>query len=251
MTDFSYQLYSSRNYPPLSSTLQMLGAVGYKQVEGYGALYADLDDIDTLKADLDAAGLHMASGHVGLQSIENNVEANLAMAKTLGMEAIYCPHLAAEDRPTTADGWREFGARLQTAFQPYIDAGLTVGWHNHDFEFVTLEDGSIPMDLILEGGPDLTWEADIAWIVRGGGDPFAYIKKFSDRISAVHIKDIAPAGENVDEDGWADVGEGTVDWQGLMDALKGTSAKYYVMEHDNPNDATRFAKTSIDAAKKY
>ena len=36
-----------------------------------------------------------------------------------------------------------------------------------------------------------------------------------------------------------------------MDALKSTSAKYFIMEHDNPNDATRFAKRSLEAAIKY
>ena len=251
MTNFSYQLYSSRNFPPLAATLQMLGAVGYAQVEGYGALFANLDDIAVLKADLEASGLHMASGHIGLDSLENDVDANLAMAKTLNMEAIYCPHLVAENRPTTSEGWREFGARLQAASKPYIEAGLIFGWHNHDFEFVATDDGQIPMDLILEGGPDLTWEADIAWIIRGGGDPFAYIEKHGSRITAVHVKDIAPAGENADEDGWADVGEGTVDWPALMDALKNTPAKYFVMEHDNPNEASRFAKRSLDAAKNF
>ena len=41
MTDFSFQLYSARNFPPLADTLRMLKAAGYTAVEGYGALYAD------------------------------------------------------------------------------------------------------------------------------------------------------------------------------------------------------------------
>jgi sugar phosphate isomerase/epimerase len=251
MNNFSYQLYSSRNFQPLSKTLKMLGDIGYVQVEGYGALFEDIYNLATLKADLDANGLHMASGHISLETLENNVQSVLELTKTLNIEAIYCPHLVEEDRPTTSKGWHEFGARLQTASKPYTDAGLIFGWHNHDFEFIATEDGQIPMGLILEGGPNITWEADIAWIVRGGGDPFKYIDKYADRISAVHIKDIAPSGENEDEDGWADVGQGTVDWQGLMDTLKSTSAKYFIMEHDNPNDATRFAKRSLETAIKY
>ena len=42
MTDLSYQLYSSRNFPPLADTLSMLSDLGYSQVEGYGGLYDDL-----------------------------------------------------------------------------------------------------------------------------------------------------------------------------------------------------------------
>ena len=45
MTDLSYQLYSSRNFPPLADTLSMLADLGYAQVEGYGGLYEDLDGL--------------------------------------------------------------------------------------------------------------------------------------------------------------------------------------------------------------
>ena len=103
---------------------------------------------------------------------------------------------------------------------------------------------------IFEGGPDLQWEADIAWVIKGGGDPLYWIETFGPKISAVHLKDIAPEGQNADEDGWADLGEGAVDWKGLMAALKNTPVKYFVMEHDNPKDATRFATRSLAAAKK-
>ena len=62
----------------------------------------------------------------------------------------------------------------------------------------------------------------------------------------VHVKDIAPAGENANEDGWADVGHGTMDWDALYAAAKQfTNARYFVMEHDNPADVDRFASRSI------
>lgn len=129
--------------------------------------------------------------------------------------------------------------------------GLDFGWHNHDFEFHALADGSVPLDQIFAGGPDLSWEADIAWIVRGGADPFGWISKYPTRITAVHVKDIAPKGEKADEDGWADVGEGTLDWKALIQALSRTSVKYFVAEHDNPSDFRRFAKRSLASIQSY
>ena len=248
MTDFSYQLYSSRNFQPLEATLAMVAKAGYASVEGYGGLY---DDAAGLAAHLKANHLTMKTGHFGLDVLEHEVSHALTVATTLGMERIYCPYLMPDDRPTDAAGWRAFGARLQAAAAPYRAAGFGFGWHNHDFEFVALPDGSIPQDCIFEGGPDLEWEADIAWIVRGGADPLAWIKKYGDRITSVHVKDIAPKGENLSEDGWADVGHGTVDWAGLMAALRGTKCTNFVMEHDNPSDHARFAARSITAAKGF
>ena len=250
MTDFSYQLYSSRNFPPLADTLKMVSELGYKNVEGYGALFADEARVDELKANLADNGLTMPTGHFSLDMLESEPRRVLAIAEAVGLKTIYCPHIAADQRPDTAAGWLDFGKRLQAASQPYRDENLGFGWHNHDFEFRAGPDGALPITAIFEGGPDLEWEADLAWVVRGGADPYEWIKTFAKRISAVHVKDIAPQGEKTDEDGWADVGQGTMDWTGIMAALKGTSVEYYVMEHDNPSDDKRFARTSLDNARK-
>ena len=251
MTNFSYQLYCSRNFPPLSETLKMVAAAGYKNVEGYGALYADAAKVAELNQHLAASGLKMPTGHFGIDQLEKEPDRVLEIAKAVGIEAIYCPFIMPDQRPDSGKGWHAFGQRLQKAAAPYRAAGLGFGWHNHDFEFKKTADGALPQTAIFEGGPDLEWEADIAWVIRGGADPLEWIRAMGNRITAVHVKDIARAGENADEDGWADVGHGTVDWKGLMAALKERSkARYYVMEHDNPKDDKRFAGRSLAAAQK-
>jgi sugar phosphate isomerase/epimerase len=242
---FSYQLYSSRNFPPMSKTLEMVAKAGYTAVEGYGALYADDAAVAATQAGLAATGLTMPTGHFGLGQLETEVEKVLGIARSLGMERLYCPYVMPDDRPTDAAGWAAFGARLQKAGAPYRAAGYGFGWHNHDFEFKALADGSLPQDRLFEGGPDLEWEMDVAWVIKGGADPLAWIGKYRDRITAAHVKDIAPAGQNVDEDGWADVGHGTVDWTRLMAALRDIGVRHFVMEHDNPKDDVRFATRSI------
>ncbi len=250
MTELSYQLYSSRNFGPLDATLKMLSDAGYTQVEGYGALYAELDDLDGLVRHLHETGLHMATAHMGLDMVENDAARILSIAKAIGIKAVFVPYLMEDDRPTTADGWRAFGARLEQAGAPLRDAGLAFGWHNHDFEYTALSDGSYPMDHILAGGPGLAFEFDVAWCARAGVDPKPSIERYGSRILAAHVKDIAAEGEKADEDGWADVGDGTLDWAGYMSALKQAGCKYFIMEHDNPSDDTRFAKSSFDHVSK-
>jgi sugar phosphate isomerase/epimerase len=245
---FGYQLYSSRNFPPLSDTLAMLAKAGYTSVEGYGGLY---DDAAGLAAALHKNHLKMPTGHFGMDMLEHEVSHALTIATTLGMERIYCPYIMPDQRPTDVAGWHDLGARLEKIAKPYQDAGFGFGWHNHDFEFVALPDGTIPQDAMFEGGPGLEWEMDVAWVIRGGADPLKWIKKYGPRITSAHVKDIAPAGENEDEDGWSDVGHGTVDWKGLMAALRGVGCTNFVMEHDNPADHHRFATRSLASAKTY
>lgn len=243
MVDLSYQLYSSRMFPPLADTLQMLANLGYKQVEGYGGAYGDLPGLAKALEDTDLA---MSTGHFGLDMLENDPSKVSEIIDAAGMKAIYCPYLVAEGRPNDAAGWHAFGARVEAAGARFQAAGLIFGWHNHDFEFVALPDGSLPIDHIFAGGPGLSWEADLAWVERAGRKASEAIARHGSRISSVHIKDIAAAGTCLDEDGWADVGQGVMDWASLMAALKPTPARYFIMEHDKPNDHARFARRSFD-----
>ena len=248
---YSYQLYSSRNFGPLAATLKMLAEVGYKDTEGFGGLYSDEATLAVLAEGLKANGLTMSTGHFGLPMIEADPDFVIRVARAVGMTKVYCPHVQAADRPVDGAGWKAYGARLQKAGAPLKAAGLGFGWHNHDFEFSGCADGTVPMYQILTGGPDMEWEMDVAWVVRGGGDPLAWIDAFKGRITAAHVKDIAPKGENLAEDGWADVGHGTVDWKAIMAALQAAGVKYYVMEHDNPADDRRFATRSLVAGKGF
>ncbi|MTI00374.1 sugar phosphate isomerase/epimerase [Roseibium sp. RKSG952] len=246
MRDVSFQLYSARHVVPLAPFLTVLAGLGYTQVEGYSGLFAEPH---TLKRQLDDAGLSMPSGHLPLDMLENNLSEVIAVAQVLGMKAVYCPYLDESERPGDAAGWQALGERLNQLVKPLRDAGLSFGWHNHDFEFQPLSDGSLPMDCLMGAGEDLNWEADIAWIVRGGQDPLPWIERYGGRIRAVHVKDIARGGEGGEEDGWSDIGDGMLDWPGLFRALKACPVDIFVLEHDNPSDAARFAARSIASVK--
>ncbi|MFZ7091810.1 sugar phosphate isomerase/epimerase family protein [Primorskyibacter sp. 2E233] len=246
--DASFQLYSARNGGSWADTLKLLADLGYTQVEGFGGSY---EDPAAFKALLDANGLSMPSGHFfPVGSFEDGLEQSLDTARTLGMNRVFCPAPEDDLRTDTPDlaAWKAIAARLETAAKKVKDAGFAFGWHNHHWEFM----GDSPaMDILLTEAPSIDWEMDVAWVVRGGGDPLEWIEKYRGRITTAHIKDIARAGECLDEDGWADVGQGTMDWAGIMQALRAAGVDLFVMEHDKPSDIERFAKRSIEAFKGY
>lgn len=247
--NYSFQLYSARNYMPWEPVFKTIAALGYTQVEGYSALY---DDPAALRASLDSHGLSMPSGHFSLDSLENDLDNTLSIARSLGCSSVFCPHITEDLRSTDLAGWQAFAQRLKTIGESVRGNGFRFGWHNHDFEFSRCADGTIPMQVILESAPDIDWEIDIAWVVRGGSDPQTWISNYGSRISAVHFKDLAAAGDCTDEDGWADVGHGTLDWTSLTQLVKAhTNADLFIAEHDNPNDYQRFARRSIDTMKSF
>ncbi len=246
----SYQLYSSRDAGPWADTFKHLASVGYTQVEGFGGVYADTG---ATRAALDENGLLMPSAHFfPVTTLEDDFEAIIATAKTLGVQRLFVP--APEDLwrdGTDAANWTSLAKRISEVGKRVKDAGLRFGWHNHHWEFMALETGEIPMQIILDTAPEVEWEMDVAWVIRGGGDPMEWIADHGARITTAHVKDIAPAGTCEDEDGWADVGHGTMDWKALTAALRGAGCDLFVMEHDKPNDARRFATRSIANFKIY
>jgi sugar phosphate isomerase/epimerase len=246
---FSYQLYSSRNFPPLTDTLRMLKSAGYIGVEGFAAMYPDEAAAASVAAAVKDAGLVMPTGHFDLASLEGNPDGVMRMARVLGIKTIICPWIAPDDRPIDVTGWQALGGRLEAAAVPFLKAGFKFGWHNHDFEFRPLPGGQLPHDLIFAAAPSIGWEMDVAWVIKGGQDPMPFIARYGSRILTAHVKDLASVGQNATEDGWADVGRGVVDWPVIYRALKATPCAHFIMEHDNPSDHARFAANSIAAAK--
>lgn len=237
----SFQLYSARNFPPDAAVLAMLADCGYTNVETYRPQHEDAEGFRRL---LDANGLTAKSGHFALAMAEAEFDRVVAIARTLGIETVVIPYLAPEERPADRAGWEAVGERLAKLSTDFADEALRLAWHNHDFEFVALPDGSYPIEHLL--APGVLWEADVAWIARADADPEPWLKRYAGRIAAVHVKDIAPEGEKLDEDGWADVGDGVVDWARFWPLAARSGAALMIAEHDNPSDLSRFARTSAE-----
>ncbi len=241
----SFQLFSARNFS-LDETFALLEENGIKNAEGFDPLYKDAA---ALKAKLDAHGLSMPSGHFGIDGLEADPAGKIAIANELGMEAVFAPFLMPDQRPSDRAGWEAFGKRLAEAGKPIADAGLVFGWHNHDFEFVALEDGSYPIDAILAGGDFIKLELDLAWVFVAGLDPVSTLEKYGNRVVQIHAKDRAPEGKNADQDGWADLGHGVMDYASIGKKLGEMDVKIAVLEHDNPSDIKRLIENSAPALK--
>jgi len=236
----SFQLYSSRNFPPLEAQLETLAAIGYRQVEPYGGLYGDPKALANALAH---AHLNAPSGHVSLAAVRDEPDRVAEIARLIGMRYVVVPYLVPDERPKDSEGWRKIARTLDGLAKDYAKRGLELAWHNHDFEFIPLADGGVPMRLMLDTAPELKLELDIAWAVKGGVDPVAWLERYQGRVVACHIKDIA-IEDTKEEDGWADVGHGRLDWSVLAPAAVKAGAQLLVVEHDAPSDFERCARRS-------
>jgi len=239
------QLYSMREYPDQIALLGLLAQAGVRQVEGFDGVYGDPA---TYRQAMDTNGITMPCGHIKLADLESDFGGSVHLARTLGMTHVFAPYLEPAKRPHTSAGYAALAKRLHAVGRSLSREGLSFGWHNQEFEFETLSRGAMPMDIIMGEAPDLLWEADLAWIVRGGGDPVQYLNAYSSRLASIHVKDIAAACSNDDEDGWAALGQGVLDWRALLRECRAQSPDLnYFLEHDKPQDALAYLRASVQA----
>ena len=243
-TPLSIQLYSLRTLPGLPEVLDAVKVAGYRHVELIGS---HLDAASDVRKQLDARGLSASSSHVGMAALRERFDAVMAACKTLGFTQLFMPSVPPDERQNVEPYWTALGRELGQLATRAKDRGIDLGYHNHHWELKRQADGRSALECLFAGAADapLSWQADVAWLVRGGADPVAMMQRYKARLVSVHAKDLAPEGANLDEDGWADVGHGVLDWRGrLAPAAVLCGARWLVAEHDSPSDPVRFARNS-------
>ncbi|HXW19597.1 MAG TPA: sugar phosphate isomerase/epimerase [Roseiarcus sp.] len=239
----SFQLYTARNFPSQEVVLRELKSIGYDAVEAWTG---NFEDAKGFRARIDAVGLRCLSFHAPFRGLVEQTHRFIDIAHTLGASLIVAPYLAPEDRPVNAAGWRAVGEKLVQVAERAARDQLKVAWHNHDFEYLPLADGSRPIDIMLEAaGPEVGFEIDLAWVKRAQADPVVEVTRYAPRIFAIHVKDTAPAGAS-EEGGWRAAGAGILDWKALWPSFASTAAGQLVVEHDEPKNWLQVAQDSYD-----
>jgi sugar phosphate isomerase/epimerase len=262
-------------------TLKQLHEIGYREVEsaGWGNRTAK-----ELRGLLDDAGLVCPSAH--LQLTGDNLDEQFEQAHTLGAHyavssvlrsfspaAIQAATAGAATGATTAppaggapprrmmeplglDGFKKTAEKMNDVGKKAKAAGLQYAYHNHNFEFETMPDGSPGYDvLVKETDPELVkFEIDCGWMVVAGSDPVAYFHKYPGRFRMLHIKDFKPVAKPTIElmgpgrPQGADLGTGFVDYGPIFAAGKAAGIEHIFVEQETPFPVSQLDSAKVDYA---
>jgi sugar phosphate isomerase/epimerase len=233
------QLYTVRRAmaQDFDGTLARVAQIGYADVEFAG--YFDRAP-GAVRATLDTTGLSAPSAHVGYDVLGDGWDRVLDDAAAVGHRYLICPSLPRDVR-ASLDGFRRAAERFNRAGRQAADAGITFGYHNHDFEFTPI-DGRVPYNLLLdETDPAyVTQQLDLFWISNAGHDPSDYFTAYPGRFSSVHVKDMDSGPDNR----MVDVGRGVLDFAGWFAQREQAGIKHFFVEHDQPSDPFDSIRTS-------
>ena len=246
------QLYSVRGdmEADFVGTLAKVKGMGYDGVE-FAGLFGNAPE--QVKHWCDSLGLDPVSAHVPLADMLADVDKVIADYKAIGCEYIVVPYVTEERRPN-GELFMQMIEEIKAIGEKATAAGLTLLYHNHDFEFNKLESGQPGLDYMYENVPAnlLQTELDMCWVKYAGYEPVEYLKKYTGRAPVVHLKDYYKEGE-MEGDPYAliglnegeakpasafefrPLGTGVQDIPSIIIAAQENGSKWLVVEQDNPS----------------
>ncbi|PYI57157.1 sugar phosphate isomerase/epimerase family protein [Paenibacillus flagellatus] len=226
------QLYTLRDFlkteDDIATTLQRVKEIGYNavQVSGVGPI-----DDRKLKELADRAGLHICATHIPYSDMVNDLDAVIAKHKLWECRYVGIGGLPVEYRKDAAS-YAAFAKEASAIAGRLKEAGLSFVYHNHAFEFRKFEGGKSGMEILFDesDASSFGFELDVHWVQAGGGDPIEWIRKVDGRMKVIHLKDYTVTGDS--ERQFAEVGEGNMNFRGILDACKETGVEWGAVEQD-------------------
>jgi len=248
------QLYTLRN--PLGqdagATIQAVADAGYKQAETY-----DFPNTpDMIKRSRDA-GLAVNSAHFQANTVSVPKDENLAdfaaileKAKDARLTHLVIPAIPPAVRESV-DTYKKVAENCNKGAAMAKEAGITLCYHNHSFEFLPLEGGKSGFDVFIEEfSPDMTFELDIFWARVAGIEPAELIGKLNGRVSQLHLKDLADGHElpnygGMPQNAFKELGNGIIPMKPVLEAAAKAGVVHCHVEQDHSPDPVASIRESI------
>ncbi len=219
------QLYTLRDATArdYAGTVKQVAAMGYAGVETASFAGTTVPAAAQLFKEL---GLTVCSAHLPLPLGERQAE----VLET--MQAFDCRRLICASQPRqefeTVEGIQRVCDTLNAASAVAQAHGLSLGYHNHWWEF-QMVDGRLAHERLREClAHEVFFEVDTYWTQTAGVDAAAVLAELGPRAPLLHLKD----GPAVQGQAMLALGEGVMDIPALLQA-SASHAEWLIVELDN------------------
>lgn len=234
--EIGLQLYSLRNQfkTDVPGTLQLINDWGITKLEGGGTYGLSMDEFRGL---LKKNNLDVVSVGVGYDDLKDgNLDKIIENAKAFGAKYAMCAWISHEGNNFDIEKTKEATEVFNKAGKKLKEAGITLAYHAHGYEFRPYEDGTL-FDYMAKNAEHFAFEMDVYWVQHGGEDPLALLNKYPDKFVLLHLKDMEH-GVKGNDTGHEDVetnvvlGTGQVDIAGVVKRAKELGIVKYMFIED-------------------
>jgi sugar phosphate isomerase/epimerase len=230
----------------LRATLARLREIGFTQAEIYGLTGRENSLFGLTAAELKNAFAANALS-VELAHVDGSLTNTAAIADFAAELGITTAIVALPDEfgaarsgrlsVTPAEGRAQLDAlaeKLDRTAHDYRARGIQFGYHNHAVELLPV-DGIVPLDYLMSRtNPDLVkLELDLGWLALAGANPAEYVRRYSGRVVACHMKDLdARIASDVPERKLVEPGAGAIHFDAVVAAMRDAKVQHAFIEID-------------------
>ena len=234
--EIGLQLYSLRDQfeKDVPGTLKLISDWGITKIEGGGTYGLTMKDYESL---LKKNNLEMVSVGADFKDLENDPQKIIANAKSFGATYVMCAWVPHEDNKWGLEETQHATEVFNKAGKLLKENGLTLAYHAHGYEFRPYKEDTF-FDYMAQNATDFTFELDVFWAQHGGADPLALMKKYPNKFSLMHLKDMEKDVEG-NNTGHEDVetnvilGTGQIDIAGTVSEAKELGIEYLFIEDES------------------
>jgi len=218
------QLYSIREElsNDFEAGVRKIASMGYIGVEPAGFPGTSPEDAAKLFKELE---LEVPSAHAAMPIGESKQE-TLDMMHTLGSKCIVSSF--GPENFLTIDLIKRTCEKFNEASAVAIENGMSFAYHNHWWEFLSINNRPIYKIMLDYLAPEVLFELDTYWVKTAGLNPAAVLGELGKRAPLLHVKD----GPCKKEASMTAVGDGVMDFNSIVEAGKPT-VEWMIVELDS------------------
>lgn len=244
----------------MDRALHEVKQMGYDCVEFAGYFGHTAEEI---RAMLDKYGLECVSTHQHINIFEEEGKKAIEFQLKLGVKYSVIPACGPEnyvDRHT----WEAIRDRFKNVSKMLSKNGISLFYHNHDYEFDLMGDKTVYDTIFSEIGiENIKPEIDVCWAYYAGNDVVQLINRFSGNVPIMHIKDFSCVNlpdsydytkkehkkKTKKENGfmYRPVGMGVIKLKEIVEAGKKAGTECFIVEQDSPGELSPLEAAGISA----
>lgn len=235
--EFGIQLYSLREQfkEDVPKTIKLISSWGITKIEGGENTYGlpEGEFISLLKEN----NLETISVGTSFEELQESPNVALERAIAFGADYIMCPWIPHNGDDFTIDDVKLAVAVFNKAGKLFKEAGKELVYHPHGYEFRPYNEGTL-FDYMVANAANFNFEMDVYWVQYAGEDPLRLLKKYPNKFSLMHLKDMKK-GTKGNNKGHGDVetnvtlGKGSIDIKSLVKKGRSLGIKYMFIEDES------------------
>ena len=225
------QLFTCRDYcqsaEDLDETIRRVREIGYTTVQ-ISAVGRDITG-EQIRNSAERWGVEVVCTHRSYDEYTKQLDETIRLHKDMGCSIAGLGMMPGEAHQSK-EGLFDFIKKFDEISEKLGKEGITFGYHNHAVEFRKYDGKTILEHLMENTNSNFKLIFDVYWAAHAGINPVKVMEKYADRIAVMHYKD-KKVFEGNDSD-ICEVGEGFLDWDGIISATERLGIKWAMVEQD-------------------